>query len=229
MAAITQTTFEFLKSLEKNNNREWFQEHKELYTDAHKNIIDFADYLLTEMQKHDHIETISGKKSLFRIYRDVRFSKNKSPYKAHFAGQFKRATKALRGGYYFHIKPNGESFVAGGFWGPNSQDLKHIRSQIAQDPDSLRDILSDNEFKNTFGELIGDQVKTAPKGFSKDDPAIDLLRFKQFILKYDFKDSEVLSADFALKISEVFQTMRPFLDYMSDILTTDLNGISLIE
>lgn len=225
--AIHASTFAFLNKLHKNNNREWFQEHKEEYTTAHEDMIAFADELLMEMQKHDLIETISGKKSLYRIYRDVRFSKNKAPYKAHFAGSFKRATKALRGGYYFHIK-KGESFLAGGFWGPDSKDLKHIRQQLAQNPDELREIINTTNFKKYFGELIGDRVKTAPKGFKKDDPAIDLLRYKQFILQHNFSDEEVLSDDFPQKIAAIFQEMRPFLDYMSDILTTDLNGISLI-
>lgn len=228
MSHINSSTFDFLKALSENNNREWFQEHKTDYTKAHENIISFADMVLLELQKHDQIETPSGKKSLFRIYRDVRFAKDKSPYKAHFAGAFKRATKALRGGYYFHIKP-GESFMAGGFWGPNAQDLKHIRNQIAQDPDPLREILASKGFKKTFGELIGDQVKTAPKGFSKEDPAIDLLRFKQYIVKHDFTDKEVLAKDFAQQLNQAFIAMRPFLDYMSDILTSDLNGISLID
>ncbi|MGB0524733.1 MAG: DUF2461 domain-containing protein [Flammeovirgaceae bacterium] len=228
MPAIKEATFNFLLDLKENNNREWFQENKAVYTQAHENVIAFADALLLEMQQHDDLETPSGKKSLFRIYRDVRFSKNKSPYKSHFSGSFKRATKALRGGYYFHIEA-GNTFAAGGFWGPNSADLKHLRNQIAQDPDPLREILASQTFNDYFGELIGDQVKTAPKGFSKDDPAIDLLRFKQFILKHDFTDEEALSDDFVQKLSYTFQQMRPFLDYMSDILTTDLNGISLIE
>lgn len=218
----------FLKAIKQNNNREWFTENKKVYQSALDQTILFADDLLAEMKKHDQIDTVSGKKSLFRIYRDVRFSKNKEPYKINFSGSFRRATSFLRGGYYFHIQPGG-SFLAAGFWAPSSQDLKHIREQIAQDPNALRDIIADSGFKDYFGNLAGDQVKTAPKGFSKEDPAIDLLRYKQMIVTHEFSDKEVTSANFAKNMSEGFQHVRPFFDYMSDILTTDLNGESLLE
>lgn len=215
--------FDFLKKVEKNNNREWFAKHKDLYLQVHQGVIEFADSVLLEMQNHDDIETASGKKSLYRIYRDVRFSKNKTPYNTHFAGGLRRATKQLRGGYYYHIEP-GNSFVAGGFWGPNAQDIKHIREQVSSDPDTLNNILNEKTLKGTFGDLIGTQLKTAPRGFSIDDPAINLLRYKQFILKKSFSDKEVLSGNFHYKIVDAFIKMRPFFDYMSDILTTDLNG-----
>lgn len=218
------STLKFLTSLDKHNNREWFGEHKDEYLKAQDQMILFADALLSEMQKHDHIETHSGKKSLFRIYRDVRFSKNKLPYKNNMGGGFRRATKFLRGGYYFQIQP-GNTFVGGGFWGPNAQDLMHIRKQIAQDPDPLMEILSTTSFKKTFGELKGEKVKTSPRGFSKEDPAIDLLRHKQFLLIHHFSDQEVLSTGFHLQMASVFMSMRPFFDLMTDLLVTDLNGV----
>lgn len=221
-------TIEFLQKLVKNNNREWFKDNRALYERSHKNIIEFADRLLELMQKHDHIETPSGKKSLFRIYRDTRFSKDKTPYKDNWGGGFRRATQELRGGYYFQVQP-GNSFIAGGFWGPNPQDLLHIRKQIAQDPEPLRAILDSKTFKDYFSELGGDRVKTAPKGFSKEDPAIDLLRHKQFVVRHYFTDKEVLHHDFLSKVSSGFQQMRPFFDCMSEILTTDLNGTPLFD
>ncbi|MFY0653346.1 MAG: DUF2461 domain-containing protein [Cyclobacteriaceae bacterium] len=217
------TTISFLSNLEQNNNREWFAEHKGEYQQAWDEMINFADALLSEMQQHDQIVTPTGKKSLFRIYRDVRFSKNKLPYKNNLGGGFRRATKFLRGGYYFQIQP-GNCFVAGGFWGPNSQDLLHIRKQIAMDPDPLREVLADKDFKKNFGTLEGEQLKTAPKGFDKEDPAIDLLRYKQFVIYKSFSDKETKSKDFHKKMAEGFVAMRPFFDYMTDILTTDLNG-----
>lgn len=218
------TTLSFLSNLEKNNNREWFTEHKGEYQVAYDHMITFADALLAEMQKHDQIETASGKKSLFRIYRDVRFSKNKLPYKNNLGGGFRRATSFLRGGYYFQIQP-GNCFVAGGFWGPNSQDLLHIRKQIAMDPEPLRDILSDKNFERTFGVLEGEQLKTAPKGFDKEDPAIDLLRYKQFVITHSLTAADIASSKFHVKMANAFISMRPFLDYMTEILTTDLNGV----
>ncbi|MEM6525899.1 MAG: DUF2461 domain-containing protein [Bacteroidota bacterium] len=219
---------DFLKTLKANNNREWFNSNKNLYLKAHSNLIEFADELLSLLNAHDQIETATGKKSLFRIYRDVRFSKDKTPYQTHFSGGFRRATAHLRGGYYFRIQPGGNSIIAGGFWGPSPEDIKHIRSQIQADDQPLRDLLRDQSFQNYFGGIEGEQVKTAPKGFSKDDPAIDLLRYKQLILTHSFTDKEVQKKDFIYLVSQGFKNMRPFLDYMSDILTTDLNGTPLI-
>jgi uncharacterized protein (TIGR02453 family) len=220
---ISKEAFDFLKQLKNNNNRDWFNAHKALYLENLETVINFADGVLAQMNKYDNIETISGKKSLYRIYRDTRFSKNKTPYKTHWGGFLSRATNQLRGGYYFHIEP-GNSFVGGGFWKPNPEDLKRIREDIAMDDSELRNILADKKFKNTFGELMGEQVKTAPKGYKKDHPAIDLLRFKQFLVIKKFTDKEVLADGFTDKVVETFVAMRPFFDYMSVVLTTNANG-----
>lgn len=220
-------TFDFLKQLKKNNNRDWFASHKERYLSELSQIEIFADTLLREMNKHDVIETPSGKKSLFRIYRDTRFSKDKTPYKTHWSGSFKRATKKRRGGYYFHIEP-GNSFVAGGFWGPEPKDLKRIREEIAYDASALRKILKSKSFIDTFGTLHGEQVQNAPKGFAVEHPAIDLIKYKQFILMKKFSDKEVLDNNFLKQINDTFKKMRPFLDYMTEVLTTDENGISIV-
>lgn len=223
---IPASVFAFLKELKANNDRSWFADHKPRYQEEHQHIITFADALITEMNKHDKIETPSGKKSLFRIYRDTRFSKDKTPYKIHFSGQLKRATKLLRGGYYFHIQPGG-SFIAGGFWAPNSPDLKRIREDIAFDDKPLRKIINDTTFVDTFGSLKGDTVKTAPKGFSKEHPAIDLIRHKQFVVTKEFSDKEVQSASFLPAVVTAFGHLRPFFDYMSEVLTTDANGLPI--
>ena len=226
--AIKKETIDFLKKLSKNNSREWFNANKDKYTAAHENMIGFAGTLLAEMNKHDNIETASGKDSLYRIYKDVRFSKDKTPYNTHWNGGFRRATKKLRGGYYFHIQ-QGNSFVAGGFWGPSPADMQRIRQDFAANYTEVRKILSDKTLVKTFGAMTGEQLITAPRGYEKDHPAIDLLRYKQFVLKHAFTDEEVLSPDFANKASDVFKKMRPFLNYMSEALTTDANGISLID
>ncbi|MGZ4035431.1 MAG: DUF2461 domain-containing protein [Bacteroidia bacterium] len=224
---IQPSNLDFLKQVKKNNNRDWFNSHKEKYLSEHEDIIAFADALLYEMNKHDVIETPSGKKSLHRIYRDTRFSKEKTPYKTNWSGSFKRATKRRRGGYYFHIEP-GNSFIAGGFWGPAPEDLKRIRDEFAYDAAPLKKILKSKSFINTFGTLKGEQVKTTPKGYDAKSPAIDLLRYKQFLLVKKFTDKEVLSDDFLKKANETFKAMRPFFNYMSDVLTTDVNGISVV-
>ena len=227
MSSVESSVFRFLKDLQKNNEREWFTANKAKYTAAHEEIISFADDLLLEMKKHDDIETVSGKKSLFRIYRDVRFSKDKSPYKNHFSGSFKRGSKWLRGGYYFHIEP-GKIFVGGGFFSPSKEDLQRVREEIVEDDAPLRQILNDKQFKKHFGELQGEQLKTAPKGFDKEHPAIDLIRYKQFYFISEFSEEEAQSKDFAKKVSDRFALLRPYFNYMSDVLTTDANGLSIV-
>lgn len=222
-SVIEKATFEFLKNLKENNNKDWFDANKSDYLKQQEVMISFADALLQRLNLHDVIETVSGKKSLHRIYRDTRFSKEKIPYKNNWSGGFSRATKERRGGYYFHIEP-GNTFVAGGFFGPNPEDLKRVRDDISRDSTELRAILKSKDFKNAFGELQGEQLKTTPKGFNADDEAIDLLRFKQFLLVKKFTDKEVLDPKFVDEVNTTFQNMRPFFDYMSEVLTTDGNG-----
>jgi uncharacterized protein (TIGR02453 family) len=226
MTRILQSNFDFLNLIKSNNNREWFNVHKADFEVQQANLETFAEALLAELNKEDIIETVSGKKSLYRIYRDTRFSKDKTPYKTHWSGSFKRATKFRRGGYYFHIE-QGNSFIAGGFWGPSKEDLKLIRDNIAFDDAPLREILKSDVFRSTFGELKGEQLKTMPKGFAADHEAINLLRYKQFLLIRKFSDEEVLREDFLMAATQTFRNMRPFFDYMSEVLTTDSNGLDI--
>ena len=223
---IYQSCFNFLKILKKNNNREWFNAHKAAYQKELELVEAFAEALLRELNKHDVIETPSGKKSMHRIYRDIRFSNDKTPYKTNWSGNFKRATKYRRGGYYFHLEP-GNSYIAGGFWGPNAQDIKRIRNDIAFDATPMRNILKSRTFITTFGTLKGEQLKTAPKGYDAAHEAIDLMRYKQFLLIRKFTDEEVFSEHFLKEASQTFKRMRPFFDYMSEVLTTNANGMEM--
>lgn len=223
---IPASALKFLKLLKENNNREWFHLHKDEYDIEYAFIEAFANGLLVELNMHDLIDTATGKKSLQRIYRDTRFAKEKIPYKNHWAGSFKRATKQRRGGYYFHIEP-GNTFIGGGFQAPNPQDLNRIREDISADARPLRKIIGSKSFKDTFETLKGEQVKTTPKGFNANNEAIDLLRYKQFLLIRRFTDEEVLSSSFLNKVNEVYKHMRPFFNYMSEVLTNDGNGLEL--
>lgn len=223
MAFIQPSTLEFLIDLSIHNNRDWFAEHKPRYEIVKVNFKNFGHALLEEMNKIDHIDELK----FHRIYRDVRFSKDKTPYQNQVSCSLSRATKLLRGSYYLHIEPN-NSFLGGGFWEPNSADLARIRQEIAFDAQSLRDIINHENFKKTFGELEGDKVKTAPRGYAKDHEALDLLRYKQFLLRKNFTDEEVLDAAFLENVVKGFQAMRPFFDYMSDVLTTDENGVLIV-
>ena len=219
---ISPSLFKFLKDLKKNNNREWFNTNKARY-EVHQSFMkNFVAALQKEMEKQDLIE----KAKLYRIYRDVRFSKNKQPYKNNFGGYLRRATAQRRGGYYFHIEPN-NSIVAGGFWRPNSADLKRIREEIAANDTELRNIINHSTFQKTFGSLQGEEVKTAPRGYNKEHPSIDLLRKKQFVVSRTFTDKEVIQDTFLEETVQTFLNMRPFFDYMSDVLNTDYNGLPL--
>lgn len=219
-----KSSLQYLKKLQKNNNRDWFSKHKPAFIEAQNNVKDLYNTIQENLDKHDEIE----KFKLFRIYRDVRFSKDKTPYKAHFSGFFSRLGKHLRGGYYLRIRP-GESFLAGGFWEPNKEDLYRIRKEIEVDATEIRDLLKDKEFIKYFGgTLKGAELKTAPRGFDKEHPDIDLLRKKGFVAIREFSDEEVVSNNFIQEVNNSYIALRPFFDYMSDVLTTNLNGESIL-
>ncbi len=222
---IEKSTLQYLTDLKENNNREWYHANKSTFQIAQTNAKDFYQSIRDNLEKQDDID----KFKLFRIYRDVRFSKDKTPYKPHFAGSFSRTGQKLRGGYYLRIRP-GESFLAGGFWEPNKEDLFRIRKEFEYNDSEIRKILSDQPFKKIFGgKLEGSELKTAPKGFNKEHAAIDLIRKKGFIAVRNFTDKEVLSTGFLNDVNQSFLALRPFFDFMSDVLTTNLNGESLID
>ena len=221
---ISPKVFQFLKNLEKNNNRDWFNEHKPEFKKIESEVKQVYNQLNIMLNVHDDIDKLK----VFRIYRDVRFSKNKLPYKTHFGGSFHRTKPNLRGGYYLHIQPNDESFIATGFWEPNKEDLFRIRKEFEMDDEEIRSIINNKAFKKVWGEFKGDEVKTAPKGFSKEHPAIDLIRKKQYIFIKKYTDKEVLDNNFLNDVDKAFKAIRPYFDYMSDVLTTNLNGESII-
>ncbi len=221
---IPKSTFTFFNNLKNNNNREWFTEHKPEFKAIETEIKTVYNGLGELLNSHDVIDKVK----IFRIYRDVRFSKDKTPYKTHFGGSYHRKKPELRGGYYLHIAPNNESFIATGFWEPNKDDLFRIRKELEMDAKEFRNIMSNPDFKATWGNVVGDELKTAPKGFDKEHPDIDLIRKKQYIFTKKYTDKEVLSNNFIEEVNASFKVIRPYFDYMSDVLTTNLNGESLI-
>mgnify|MGYP003887483331 CR=1 FL=1 len=172
---IEKSTVKFLSNLEKNNNRDWFNANKDEFKVANENMKNFLAAVETEMNKIDSIE----KTKLFRIYRDVRFSKDKTPYNKHMSFSLSREGTFRRGGYFFKIEPK-EAFVACGFWGPEPKDLKLIRDHLAQDAKPLRKIFAAKKFKDNFGYIEGEQLKNTPRGYDKEHPDADLLKYKQF-------------------------------------------------
>jgi uncharacterized protein (TIGR02453 family) len=219
---ITKNTFEFLSKIEKNNNREWFTEHKNEFLAMDSNAKSYFKEIYIALQESDSLEKIQ----FYRIYRDVRFSKDKTPYNKHLSVSFARTKPLLRGGYYLRIE-NDASFVGGGFWEPNKDDLLRIRKELALDATELREIINQPNFKKYFGSLQGEELKTAPRDFDKNHPNIDLIKKKQFLVGRQFSNDEVLSANFKEEVLATFIAMRPFFDYMSAVLTTNLNGESL--
>jgi uncharacterized protein (TIGR02453 family) len=219
------STLQFLNNLTANNNRIWFTENKPEFTE----ILNHAKTLFTEMQvnleKHDEIE----KMKVYRIYRDVRFSKDKTPYNPRLAVSFSRLGAALRGGYFLQIKP-GETMIGGGFWQPEKDDLYRLRKEIELDATEFRDVLNATNYKKYFGGTFeGEELKSAPRGFDKEHPDVDLLRKKGFIAIRKFSDKQVLATNFLEEVDATFKAMRPFFNLFSDVLTTNLNGESLIK
>ncbi|NIJ45093.1 uncharacterized protein (TIGR02453 family) [Wenyingzhuangia heitensis] len=222
--AIQPSIFQFLNALKENNNREWFADNKAWFVGEEEKLKTFFTNVMEGLKEEDDIEDMKA----YRIYRDVRFSKDKSPYKVYRSCSYKRATEALRGGYHVEITPGG-SFLACGFWQPNKEDLLRIRKEFELDASEINEIINSVAVQKTFGGFYkGEALKTAPKGFDKEHKSIALIRKKDFMLLRKFTDAEVLSEDFYGQILQSFKIAKPFLDYMSDVLTTNLNGESTI-
>lgn len=222
--AFSNDLLDFLKLLKENNDRDWFNDHKtefkNLETKAKKNF----NIVFDALKVHDDVDRVK----MFRIYRDVRFSKNKAPYKTHFSGSFSRRKPELRGGYYLHIQPNNESFIAVGFWDPSKEDLLRIRKEFEMEDNEIRNIIKEKKFKSIWGGFTGDELKTAPRGFDKEHKAIDLIRKKQFVFTKKYTDNEVISPGFLKDVNVSFEVVKPYFNYMSSVLTTNINGEPLI-
>jgi len=224
-AIVNPSIFKFLNDLKQNNTREWFAKNKDYYLEEEEQIKDFFTSINEGLSA---IDNIAGMK-VYRIYRDIRFSKDKTPYKIYRSCGYKRATEALRGGYHLEITPGG-SFLAAGFWQPNKEDLFRIRKEFEMDSSIIEDILNTTNIKNTFGSFYTrNSLKVAPTGFDKNHPNIELIKKKDFIFLRKFTNKEVLAKDFHTTVINSFIAVRPFFNYMSDVLTTNLNGESVLE
>ncbi|QCR23130.1 DUF2461 domain-containing protein [Pontibacter sp. SGAir0037] len=215
-STIDKNTLAFLADLSQNNTREWFQENKNRYDAARKNYIQFLDELLKQMQAFEPIAYgQQGKDLVFRIYRDVRFSSDKRPYKDHFGAYIAEGgRKSINPGYYLHLAGNNNSFVAGGLWMPPAEQLKAVRQEIDYSLDEFRNIIEAPAFKDRFGSISGDQLKTTPKGYDKDNPAIEYLRFKSWNAIMPVSDKVVLSSNFLAVVLEAMQELKPFNDFL---------------
>lgn len=216
---IDQEIIQFLKDISENNNREWFQEHKSVYQKTHDQFRLFIQDLRSALMTFDEIE----KTKVYRFYRDLRFSKDKTPYKTHYAAHFTRKGKFRRGGFYFQVSAQ-EAMVAGGFWNPHRDDLSYIREGIIAEADLLRKVVESEEVIRRFGGISGGELKTAPRGYDRDHPDIDLLRKKQFLLLRSYPVTAALKPEFHQKVAADFQAMIPVFDVLTDYLIYDGNG-----
>lgn len=215
---MNPSTLQFLRHLEKNNNREWFNENKAIYQEAQLDVISFVENLLEEMTIFDEeIGKLDAKKSLFRIYRDTRFSKDKSPYKTNFGASLGMGKGSQKAGYYLHIEP-GKSFLGGGIYMPEPAVLKAVRNEISAFGDEFKTILEKNEFRNYFrGLSVEDKLKNVPQGFEKDDKMAEYLKLKHFIVTHPVSDEQLLSENAAQELSKIFKAMKPLVDFLNAI------------
>ncbi len=208
---ISKSTLDFLKLLKKNNNRDWFNAHKEKYESAKKEFEIFIEKLIREISRFDKgVAGVMAKDCVFRIYRDVRFSKDKSPYKNHFGAFITSNGKNSNGpGYYIHIEPN-NFFIAGGIYQPDGMQLNLIRKEIDFSLKYFKKILKHADFVKYFGQLSDmGKLQTAPKGFPKDHPAIDLLKHKGYIVSHNLNEKQIISKDFLTYCVKIFRAMHP--------------------
>lgn len=216
-----EKALKFLKDLAKNNNREWFEKNKKRYIESKDEFEGFVSDLLNDMTEFDSsLAGLNPKKLIFRIYRDVRFSKDKSPYKKNLSAAFSSEGKGLSTpGYYFHIQPNGESFVGIGLFQPMPDKLAKIRQEIDYNGDKLKKVFSDKKFKKNYSKFWDeDKLKTMPKGYPKDHPNIEWLKLKSFIVVHNFKDTDVTSKGFRKKLAEVLKSGKPLNDYLKEAI-----------
>jgi uncharacterized protein (TIGR02453 family) len=220
MATINKSTLSFLTELKKNNNREWFRENQALYKDAKDNFESFVQEIIKGIAVFEPIiKGLEAKSCIFRINRDIRFSNDKSPYKANFGAFIVRGGKKNGdkfAGYYLHIEP-GESFIAGGAYMPPSPWLSAIREKIDQESVHFKKIINHKDFVRYFNQLDGEKLKTPPRGYSSDNPNIELLKYKSYLAVNSVPDKKLISQDYYSYVLEVLKAMKPLNDFLNDL------------
>jgi uncharacterized protein (TIGR02453 family) len=219
MPTISQSTLNFLSELKDNNHKEWFTTNKPRFETAKKEFEEFVGALIAKIAQFDPaVGHFTAKECVFRIYRDVRFSADKSPYKTHFGAHITGAAKKsdihTRAGYYLHLEP-GATMLAGGAYLPESKWLKAIRQEIAYNTDTFKAILEHQDFKRYFGEMEGEKLKKAPADYPADHPCIEWLKHKSFLASHYPKDEQVLSDAFLDHCAQAFKALAPFDDFLN--------------
>lgn len=222
---LSKNILQYLSDLKENNYKEWFHESKPAYQILRKEFEQFIAHTIATIAQFDNsVKTIEPKKCIFRINRDVRFSKDKSPYKTNFGGFIVPSGKSAGyAGYYIHIEP-GNCFLAGGIYMPPPDRLKAVRTEIYENTEDFKKIINDKNFKKHFKEITSeDKLKTAPKGFPKDFEDIDLLRHKHYTVAKYIKDDIVTSEKFADEITETFKALYPFNAFINEAINYQLS------
>nr|WP_295922488.1 DUF2461 domain-containing protein [uncultured Dyadobacter sp.] len=212
-------TLHFLSQLAENNNRDWFQTNRKLYDAAKADMEKLVGHLIAEVGKFQDLGNVQVKDCLLRINRDIRFSKNKAPYKNNLAAGIGPGGKSSgKIDYYLQIQPGDQSFLGGGMWDVTTEQLARFRQEIDYNAAELKDIIEETEFRSYYPEIHGESLKTTPKGYPKDHQEIELLKRKQLFFMHRFTDKEVASKDFGNEIVKGIQLLKPFTDYMNYVL-----------
>lgn len=217
-----QASIRFLKELNNNNQKEWFDRNRSKYESTRLDLEAFTGDLIKKITKFDEsVAHIVVRECLFRINRDVRFSKDKSPYKNHMAMYIsKGGKKAINPGYYFHLEP-GKSYVAGGLWMPMAPELKKVRQEIDYNWDGFKKIFSNSKFKTAFGDFNRSEdvlLSRPPKGYEASNSAIEYLKLKSWIVSAKISDTELVSRGLSKKVSAYFETMHPLVKFFNQAL-----------
>jgi uncharacterized protein (TIGR02453 family) len=217
---LQPTTLKFLKNLSKNNNREWFEQNRKEYETTKADVVQLVDAVIKQLGKKDPtIASLNGKDCLYRINRDIRFSKDKTPYKKNIAASLIRdGKKSDFGGYYIHIEPAGKSFIGGGKYQADPDMLRKIRQEIDYNWDEFRSIIRSKKFVSVYGDLDKSpelSLSREPKGYEKDNPAIDYIKLKSWIAMIELTDEELTSKDLVRKITSAFEALQPLLNFLN--------------
>ncbi|NCI51745.1 DUF2461 domain-containing protein [Sediminibacterium roseum] len=220
---LQSSTLTFLKNLKKNNNREWFEKNRAAYEAAKEDMARLVDDVIRQFgKKEEGIAPLTAKECVYRINRDVRFSKNKAPYKNNMAASLiKGGKKAANAGYYIHIQPGGESFIGGGRYMVEPSELKKIRQEIDYSWEEFEKIIGNKKFRSTYGELErgeGMALSREPKGYEKDNPAIEYIKLKSFVATTSLTDADLTGKDLVKKITAAFETLQPLIRFLNRAL-----------
>ncbi|AVV79789.1 DUF2461 domain-containing protein [Leptospira santarosai] len=214
---LRPSTLDFLKKLAKNNNKPWLEKNKDLFIEAKADFENLITELIVGLAKlNPSLAEVDPKKCIFRIHRDVRFSKNKEPYKTNFGASIGATGKDLgKPLFYLHVQPGGESFLAGGLYMPASPTLKKVREHIVEDSKSLKKVVQEKKFAKEFGGLTDMKLKTAPKGFPKDHPDLEWIQYTSYIVEKKLNDADLLARNFIKNTIESYKILQPFLKYLN--------------